>query len=334
MKYLAIVLLLVVYTTASAIQSSEAGKVHSAFEQFIQRYGKKYTNEEYAHKFANFKSSLARSGEKNLKSKTAEYGITKFSDLSPEEFKSTILMKNPIVPTRPDKSQILPIRAAQESLPATFDWRDSNVVTAVKNQEQCGSCWAFSATENVESVWIIGGKGNLNNTDFAPQQIVDCDTTDDGCDGGEPSTAYEYLISAGGIESEQSYPYIGEDQPCNFNAADVVGKISSWQYATDWYSETTLQNNLVNYAPLSICVDALAWQDYISGVMTWEECAWINELDHCVQLVGYDTTNTTAGPYWIVRNSWAADWGIDGYIYLQMWEDTCGLTYDATTTGL
>jgi len=68
--------------------------------------------------------------------------------------------------------------------------------------------------------------------------------------------------------------------------------------------------------------------------MSWEDCAIINELDHCVQLVGYDTTNTTAGPYWIVRNSWSTEWGIDGYIWLEMWEDTCGLLYEATTSTL
>jgi len=94
------------------------------------------------------------------------------------------------------------------------------------------------------------------------------------------------------------------------------------------YSETTLQQNLVSWAPLSICLDAANWQDYTSGVMTWTQCAWINMLDHCVQLVGYQTNAKT--PYWIVRNSWGTDWGINGYIWLEMWEDTCGLAHEAT----
>jgi len=109
-----------------------------------------------------------------------------------------------------------------------------------------------------------------------------------------------------------------------------VTKISSWKYATSDYSETTLQKNLLSWGPLSICVDAANWQDYQSGVMSWEECAWINQLDHCVQLVGYNTNNSTLGDYWIVRNSWNTDWGIQGYIWLEMWEDTCGLAYEAT----
>jgi C1A family cysteine protease len=79
---------------------------------------------------------------------------------------------------------------------------------------------------------------------------------------------------------------------------------------------------------VSVCVDAANWQDYQSGVMDWEECAWINFLDHCVQLVGYDTTAST--PYWIVRNSWNTDWGIKGYILLAMGDDTCGIAHEST----
>jgi len=197
----------------------------------------------------------------------------------------------------------------------------------VKNQEQCGSCWAFSVTENIESMWILAGKSN-NSLALAPQQIVDCDTVDDGCEGGDPPTAYEYIIEAGGLESEQDYPYIAEDESCRFKSQDIVASIKNWQYATSDYSETTLQQNLVGYGPLSICVDASNWQDYVSGIMTWYECAWVNILDHCVQLVGYNATSSN--PFWMVRNSWGTDWGIDGYIYLEMWEDTCGLTYEAT----
>jgi len=94
------------------------------------------------------------------------------------------------------------------------------------------------------------------------------------------------------------------------------------------YSETELQSNLVAYGPLSVCVDAAAWQDYQSGVMSWEECAFINVLDHCVQLTGYNTEASTN--YWWVRNSWGTDWGLEGYIQLEMWRDTCGIAHEAT----
>jgi len=300
------------------------------FEKYISDFNKQYSHDEYPTRFANFKSSLVRIAEKNAKSSKATYGLNKFSDMSVDEFRNTILMKNRIPRLHSVDRDILAPKS-NVAVPTNLDWRNKGAVTPVKNQEQCGSCWAFSVTENVESMWILAGKGTNSSVDFAPQQIVDCDTNDDGCDGGNPPTAYEYLISTGGIESESSYPYTGEDGNCAFKSKDVVGTISNWTYATSEGDETTLQNNLVSWGPLSICVDAANWQDYESGVMTWDECAWINELDHCVQLVGYNTADSS-NQYWIVRNSWGTDWGVEGYIWLQMWEDTCGLTYEATSS--
>jgi len=249
--------------------------------------------------------------------------------MSVEEFSTKILMKNKINPKQINPEDV-GNTIGNVNVPNAFDWRNEGAVTAVKNQEQCGSCWAFSTTENVESMWIRAGKAN-DSIDFSPQQIVDCDNSDGGCDGGDPPTAYDYLISAGGIEGEKEYPYTAEDGTCKFIKADVEGVISNWQYATSWGDETTLQTNLLSWGPLSICVDASNWQDYQNGVMTWEECAYINLLDHCVQLVGYDASDEN-NQYWIVRNSWGTDWGVDGYIWLEMWEDTCGLTEEATSS--
>jgi len=301
----------------------------SQFQRFVNKYNKVYAAGEFEQRFSNFKASLVRIAEKNAKSRNATYGINQFSDMSTEEFRTTILMKNPITPERKSADQVLTPKNVE--VPASLDWRQHGAVTPVKNQEQCGSCWAFSTTENVESMWILAGKGSNSSVDFAPQQIVDCDTVDEGCDGGNPPTAYAYLIGAGGIESESSYPYTAEDGTCKFKKSEVVGKISSWKYATTEGDETTLQNNLISWGPLSICVDAEYWQDYTSGVLTWEECAYINELDHCVQLVGYNAEDSS-NPYWIVRNSWGTSWGVEGYIWLQMWEDTCGLTYEASSS--
>jgi len=206
---------------------------------------------------------------------------------------------------------------------------EKGAVTAVKDQQQCGSCWAFSVTEAVESSWILGKNVSASSINLSPQQIVDCDDSDAGCDGGNPPTAYDYIINAGGLEPVSKYPYTAQDGTCNFRKSDVVASISNWQYANSLYSETDVQTSLLNWGPLSICVDATNWQDYQSGVMTWEQCAWVNLLDHCVQLVGYNAVDSN-NPYWIVRNSWNTDWGVGGFIYLQMWEDTCGMAHEAT----
>jgi len=164
---------------------------------------------------------------------------------------------------------------------------------------------------------------------LSPQQIVDCDQSDAGCNGGNPPTAYEYVIGAGGMETNADYPYTANDGTCVFDKRKVYSTIASWKYACNYYEEETLRDVLVNYAPPSICVDAANWQDYQSGIMTGWECAWINTLDHCVQAVGYDISGST--PFWIVRNSWGTSWGESGYIRLQYGDNACGLTNEAST---
>jgi len=302
------------------------------FLSFIQKYHKSYTAADFPIRFQNFRQSLARVAAANAESKVlggATYAVTKFADMSVEEFKNTVLMKNPASSKRVPGVETLVPKIPFSQLPTSYDWRALGAVTAVKDQEQCGSCWAFSATENIESVEILAGKGDNATLSLAPQQIVDCDTVDQGCNGGNTNTAFEYVIKAGGMEDSAHYPYQGQDGTCHFQSQYVESKISSWKYATERDSETTLQQNLVSWSPLSVCVDASKWQDYQSGVMTREECGLINILDHCVQLVGYETQ--APKPYWIVRNSWNTNWGIEGYIWLAMGDDVCGIAHDATT---
>jgi C1A family cysteine protease len=303
----------------------------ASFTSWTIAHRKSYDSlDETALRFQNYKNSLTRINANNeyvkVRGSGATFGLNKFSDLSPEEFSQTVLMK-PFTPAPPvvKRQNLLTPRI---SAPPTYDWRDKGAVTAVKDQAQCGSCWAFSVTENVESVWILA-KGASNNTlALAPQQIVDCDNSDMGCDGGNPPTAYDYIISAGGLDDEKDYPYTAVDGTCAFKPAAVVAKITGYKYATDG-DEGTMASNLVSWAPLSICVDARYWQDYTSGVMTEWQCDWLVQLDHCVQAVGFDTSAST--PYWIVRNSWGTDWGLKGYILLQYGANTCGLTEESTS---
>jgi len=179
-------------------------------------------------------------------------------------------------------------------------------------------------------MWILSKKSNNATLRLSEQQVVDCDTSDSGCGGGDPPTAYAYIMSAGGLEDESFYPYTAQDGTCTFDNTKIDAVISNWKYATTNDDEKLLQQNLVSWGPLSICVDAANWQNYQSGVMTAWECAWVNQLDHCVQLVGYNSQAST--PYWIVRNSWNTDWGINGYIHLSMFENTCGMTEEATSS--
>jgi C1A family cysteine protease len=304
-----------------------ARDLRKEFDDWKQIHSKTYIGEEHEKRFSNFVASIKRIENLNKQSHgNAQFGLNLFSDMSPEEFRATHLLP-PIQPAEENREDVSPLIGVQA--PSSLDWRNMGVVTAVKNQKQCGSCWAFSATETIESAWMLA-KG-IKNTTFAPlapQQIVDCDDFDDGCNGGNPPTAYQYVISAGGQDTEASYPYTGQDGHCAFRPDKVEAKISSWKYACNEDDEVTLKNNVATQGPLSICVDAANWQDYTSGIMTAWQCAWINILDHCVQAVGYDLT--TSNPYWLVRNSWSTQWGEKGYIRLSYGQNTCGLTNEAT----
>eukprot|EP00026_Physarum_polycephalum_P008531 Phypoly_transcript_08619.p1 GENE.Phypoly_transcript_08619~~Phypoly_transcript_08619.p1 ORF type:complete len:300 (+),score=55.80 Phypoly_transcript_08619:66-965(+) len=280
-----ILLLAALVAVALAIPSDEELKLQ--FAEFAQKYQKTYATSEVAHRFANFKASLARAEAKNAASTDAKFGITKFSDMSEEEFRNTILMKS--VPQKTRTAPVIGAAAPDPKVPATYDWRDHGAVTPVKDQEQCGSCWAFSATEAIESAWILKGHATASTVNLAPQQIVDCDTIGgvQGCNGGETESAYEYIAQAGGQEPESDYPYTGVNGKCKFNVNDVDAKIST--YSTIQKDESTLPTNLASIGPLSICLDAAHWQDYQSGVLTNLQCCppfGMCQMDHCVQLVG------------------------------------------------
>jgi len=156
------------------------------------------------------------------------------------------------------------------------------------------------------------------------EQVVDCDDTCYGCSGGWTYLAYEYVMQQGGIDSYASYPYTagnGNSGNCAFTQSSVVTPVSNWNYVTQSDDETEMQTYMVANGPLSICVYAEAWMSYTSGVFTADECQ--GQIDHCVQATGYNTASST--PYWIVRNSWGADWGVNGFIWLQYGQNTCSL---------
>jgi len=296
---------------------------HDQFINFMLKYGKKYqSDEEFLSRFQIFQNNLKIIAEKNAKyNPITYYAVNKFSDLSKEEFKAQFLMRN-LPPYEPKGEVITEVNITDP--PTTWDWRTKGATTAVKDQKQCGSCWAFSATENIESVNQIASKGLPT---LGPQQIVDCDKQDYGCSGGWPYVAFGYVTTAGGQDTEASYPYTARDGSCKFKTNTIGAKINGYKSVAK--VEKTIQAALTTTAPFSVCVDAEEWSSYSGGVVTPSQCG--RSVDHCVQLVGYDTTKTPN--YWIVRNSWGTDWGMQGFIYLQMFHDTC-LIADYVTSAV
>jgi C1A family cysteine protease len=312
MKFLGLV------ATASAAVIS--GDVMSAFLDFQKTYDKSYSDAEFAKRLQIFNDNLERVNKLNaehiLIGGEAVHGVTQFMDLTPEEFKAMYLTYVPR-----NETVDRPLLELDGPLAAVVDWRTKGAITPVKDQGQCGSCWAFSATEAIESYFFLK-TGKLET--LSPQQITSCDKVDGGCNGGWPYRAYEYVKGAGGLESEADYPYTsgsGSTGTCKFVPSKVVAGTGLTGYTSIQRSESQLQAAL-NNGPASVCVAADAFQTYRGGIL--KSCP--GQIDHCVQAVGYDSGNN----YWIVRNSWATTWGEQGYIRIAMGQDLCQIAQDAT----
>jgi len=197
------------------------------------------------------------------------------------------------------------------------DWRDQGVITAVKDQGRCGSCWAFAAAETLESYYALASD---NLVQLSQQQILDCTENPQhcggsgGCGGGTVELAYAQIVKQGGLASEWTYPYLsyfGDANVCNSTRAVPVAVMTGFVNLPA-NQQVPIINHLATEGPLAISVDASKWFLYESGV--FDGCNQTNpDLDHAVQLVGYGTDDSL-GDYWIVRNSWTPAWGESGNV--------------------
>ncbi|XP_051120148.1 probable cysteine protease RD19D isoform X2 [Andrographis paniculata] len=319
-----------VFTAENRGQSLLGTAAELRFKAFVREHGKVYsTREEYLRRLGIFAGNLIRAAEHQAVDPTAVHGVTQFSDLSEEEFERMYLGMN-------GGGGVVENRAAEMDvgdLPASFDWREKGAVTEVKMQGTCGSCWAFSTTGAIEGSHFIA-TGKLLN--LSEQQLVDCDHTcdikdrkscDDGCSGGLMTNAYNYLIEAGGIEEESSYPYVGKRGECKFNAEKVAVKVAN--FTTIPNDENQIAAYLVRHGPLAVGINAVFMQTYIGGVSCPLICGkkWLN---HGVLLVGYGSRGFSIlrlghTPYWIIKNSWGNKWGEGGYYKLCRGHDMCGM---------
>ena len=171
-------------------------------------------------------------------------------------------------------------------LPTTVDWRTKGYVTGIKNQGQCGSCWAFSTTGSLEGQHF-NRTGQL--VSLSEQNLVDCSGAEgnEGCNGGLMDDAFKYIISNHGIDTEASYPYVARDETCHFNSANVGATCSSYVDIASG-SESDLQVASATVGPISVAIDAshLSFQFYSGGVYTSIFCSKTS-LDHGVLVVGY-----------------------------------------------
>ncbi|CAL5346165.1 unnamed protein product [Camellia sinensis] len=295
------------------------------------RYGRVY--QDSAEKERRFKiftenvgfiESFNRAGTQSYK-----LGINQIADLTNEEFKAS--RNGYKMSSRLRSSTVTPFRYENVSaMPSSMDWRKKGAVTAIKDQGQYGSCWAFSAIAATEGITQLT-TGELIS--LSEQELVDCDRSskDAGCEGGYMEDAFDFIVHNKGIAAETTYPYAATQGTCNTQKeASHAAKITGYEKVPA-NSKAALLKAMANQ-PVSVSIDASGYefQFYVTGVFPGV-CG--TELDHGVTAVGYGTSDAGT-KYWLVKNSWGTTWGEEGYIRMQRDIDAktglCGIVMDAS----
>ena len=301
-----------------------------------------YRNElEHQNRYTIWDNRRALINDHNRR--VSEFGYTlamnKFSDMKKNEITDQhkgLMMDKQFVD--PDSTNIFqPNR--QFKPPASFDWRKEGAVTPVKNQcrscrafrkdqkLQCGSCWAFSATGAIEGQYFLKTKQLVS---LSEQNLIDCSGGwgNYGCNGGNPVYAFRYVRDNGGIDTEESYPYEAARGTCRFSAKSIGATVTGYVHIPCG-NESALMEAVTTVGPISVSIDAsgIKFAHYNDGIYYNPESS-STVLDHAVLVVGYDTYK--GQDYWLVKNSWGTDWGVDGYIMMARNKNNhCGIATSA-----
>jgi len=369
-------------TSGKTLQVYSEDEYSSLFEKFKHDFQKVYSDtDEEDYRFGIFKDNLQVIDELNeaalADNRPTQYAITRWTDKTKDEFSSGLGLKS-----LDDKDSVLDSLGfldseagaiadygfisddacaacvmfpefeefTKDNLPVAFDWRDYGAVTSVKNQADCGSCWTFSTTGDIEGVAFLQNGELLS---LSEQQLLACDTADDACDGGYPFLAMRYAAVTGRLLTNDEYEYHDidmhsereNDNPATCDEDKVTedskyASILGYHWIADYkVTNATVEEDLAYYliknGPLSICLNADSMQYYDGGIdrPTYASCPW-DGINHAVLLVGWGqetyADNTEVIPYWIIKNSWNSTWGEEGYYYVERGINACGLTSQIT----
>mmetsp|Transcript_313 Transcript_313/g.286 ORF Transcript_313/g.286 Transcript_313/m.286 type:complete len:444 (+) Transcript_313:142-1473(+) len=322
--------------------SRHESSMRQLFLDFTEKHGKVYdSDEELSSRYEIFINNLALIAERNMAEKrvggSATHGISQFADMTDEEFMQQYQgvrlpaisdMKNTVNVPQPVESTVLTSSATSSNWISTY-------TTSVREQGKCGSCWAVSSAEQIESdtLRVLKNKYNVTPDEvdikLSVQQLVDCVyyNIKDGCSGGWPSIAFTY-VELFGIELNVSYPYLAHNETvCKADESRVVLTLAG--HTNVYGNEEWMKAHVLNTGPLVIAVHGTYLKTYTGGVI--KNCGENGHVSHGVQVVGLNMEDSN-NPYWIVRNSWGRNWGENGYFYLAYGENMCNCSYYAAYT--
>lgn len=327
--------LLLVVSFAVVVLATPPLTKQDKFTEFKLAHNKQYASpKEEVYRRTVFFTNLNKINEHNKRFDQGlvsyKLGLNKFADMTNEEFKQMRGRKvRPIIGDEdgiPTTEYVPPENA---SIPDSFDWRPQGAVTPIKDQGQCGGCWAFSVTGSLEGQYFLKN-GELKS--FSEQNLIDCSHEDpnSGCDGGDMVPSFKYIMD-NGIETEEDYPFEAADGECRFDASKVATQVTEI-FQIKSRSIDDLKAAIVNVGPISVAIDASSWdfQLYESGIYTEDDCLTDPaQLDHAVVGIGYGADENGVN-YWLIKNQWGTEWGEDGYIRVAMDSNDCGITSDSS----
>lgn len=300
--------------TAAPQRLLKVDPIADSWTMWKRTHGRTYgTDSDEAYRFSVYKKNYAYVSSTNARQSSYKVSLNKFADMTNEEFKAQYRNYKPA--NTPKSYKML----SEFNTPSSVDWR-GRAVTDVKDQGQCGSCWAFSTTGSVEGAYALRN-GSVKS--FSEQQLVDCSGSygNNGCNGGLMDYGFQYAKDHG-LELESDYGYTARDGSCKFDSSSVAFTIGGY---TDVGQSDSQLAAAVAQQPVSVAIDANPIQFYTSGVFDDWSCG--TQLDHGVLAVGYESG------YWIVKNSWGANWGESGYFRLARRDygtGMCGITLSAS----
>jgi len=293
--------------------SLATGTLYDDFQEFKRTYNRNYANpEEEAKRFLYFQVNMKEAQRLAEANPLASFGMTKFSDWSEEEVTNLLNAKVP------DTTKYVVEGPVGEPYANPIDWRNTpGVVTSVKDQGQCGTCWSFAAIGTVEGAWAVSGHIKVPPVSLSEQELLDCAGT--VSDAGP--YGINFIIQNGGINSFDGYPYSGNcGGACNATRKEIkVATVKSAKCLPNGGPESDILTWLAK-SPMAISLAGSTLVSYRSGILT--ACS-DRDLNHSVTLVGYGTQSGT--DYWILKNSWGQNWGESGYFKMKFGVDCLGM---------